>query len=91
MLFELKLQFSCSLFLILCGLVEFLATDLKTRIDSWHYQIVRVVVGLERGPLSLVSTMKELLERKNSGSGLENQDYSHRDPLHRPCNTPLSE
>jgi hypothetical protein len=28
-------------------------------------------VGLERGPLSLVSTTEELLERKSSGSGLE--------------------
>jgi hypothetical protein len=31
------------------------------------------VVGLERGPLSLVSTIKELLGRKSSGSGLENR------------------
>jgi hypothetical protein len=30
------------------------------------------VVGLERGPLSLVSTIQELLVRKSSGSGLEN-------------------
>jgi hypothetical protein len=29
------------------------------------------VVGLERGPLSLVITTEELLERKSSGSGLE--------------------
>jgi hypothetical protein len=29
------------------------------------------VVGLERGPLSLVSTNEELLERKSSGFGLE--------------------
>jgi hypothetical protein len=29
------------------------------------------VVDLERGPLSLLSTIEELLERKNSGSGLE--------------------
>jgi hypothetical protein len=29
-------------------------------------------VGLERGPLSPVSTIEELLERKSSGSGLEN-------------------
>jgi hypothetical protein len=29
-------------------------------------------VGLERGPLSLVSTTEELLERKSSGFGLEN-------------------
>jgi hypothetical protein len=29
-------------------------------------------VGLERGPLGLVSTIEELLGRKNSCSGLEN-------------------
>jgi hypothetical protein len=33
-------------------------------------------VGLERGPLNLVSTTEELLERKSSGSGTENRDYS---------------
>jgi hypothetical protein len=32
-------------------------------------------VGLERGPLSLVSTIYELLGRKSSGSGLENREY----------------
>jgi hypothetical protein len=37
------------------------------------------VVGLERGPLSLVSTIEELLEWKSSGSGLENLDYGRRD------------
>jgi hypothetical protein len=37
-------------------------------------------VGLERGPLSLVSATEELLERKSSGSGLENRDYGGRDP-----------
>jgi hypothetical protein len=31
--------------------------------DSRHYQ-KRKVVGLERGPLSLVSTTEELLDRK---------------------------
>jgi hypothetical protein len=36
-------------------------------------------VGLERGPLSLVSTIEELLGRSN-GSGIENRDYSRRDP-----------
>jgi hypothetical protein len=35
------------------------------------------VVGLERGPLSLVSTTEELLD---SGSCLENQEYGRRDP-----------
>jgi hypothetical protein len=37
-------------------------------------------VGLERGPLSLASTIEELLRRKSSGSGLENRKYGHRDP-----------
>jgi hypothetical protein len=35
-------------------------------------------MGLEWGPLILVSTIEELLERKSSGSGLENRDYSCR-------------
>jgi hypothetical protein len=30
--------------------------------------------GLERGPLSLVSTIEELLGRNSSGSSLENRD-----------------
>jgi hypothetical protein len=34
-------------------------------------------MGLERSPLSLVSTIEELLGRK-SGSDLENRDYGHR-------------
>jgi hypothetical protein len=38
------------------------------------------VVGLERGPLSLVSTTEELLDRKSSGSGVENREYGRRDP-----------
>jgi hypothetical protein len=37
-------------------------------------------VGLERGPLSLVSTIEELLGKKSSGSDVENQYYGHRDP-----------
>jgi hypothetical protein len=37
-------------------------------------------VGLERGPLSLVSTTEELLGKKGSGSGLENRDYGRRNP-----------
>jgi hypothetical protein len=32
------------------------------------------MVGLERGPLSLVRIKEELFERKSSGSGLENRD-----------------
>jgi hypothetical protein len=45
-------------------------------------------MGLERGPLSLVSTIEELLGRNCSGSGLESQEYDPRDPLRRQRNTP---
>jgi hypothetical protein len=34
-------------------------------------------VGVEWGPLSLVGTTEELLERKSSGSGLEIREYGH--------------
>jgi hypothetical protein len=43
----------------------------RSGFDSQRYQIFWKVVGLERGPLSLVSTTEELLGRKSSGSGLE--------------------
>jgi hypothetical protein len=36
----------------------------RPKFDSRHYQIFREVVGLEWGPLSLVSTTAELLDRK---------------------------
>jgi hypothetical protein len=41
----------------------------RSGFDSCHYQIFWEVVGLKLGPLSLVSTIEELLERKISGSG----------------------
>jgi hypothetical protein len=41
-------------------------------------------VGLERGPLSFVSTIEELLERNNSGSDLEIREYDRKDPLRSP-------
>jgi hypothetical protein len=47
-------------------------------------------VGLERGPLSLVSTVEELLGRKSSGFGLENQYYGRRDPPRWPRYSSLS-
>jgi hypothetical protein len=40
-------------------------------LNSRRYQIFWEVAGLERGPLSLVNTIKELLVRNSSGSGLE--------------------
>jgi hypothetical protein len=36
-------------------------------------------VGLERGPLSLVSKTEELLGRKSSSSSLENREYGRAD------------
>jgi hypothetical protein len=52
----------------------------RTGFDSRRYQISWEVVDLERGSLSLVSTTEELLERKNSGFGLEKRDYGRSDP-----------
>jgi hypothetical protein len=43
----------------------------RSRFDSRRYQIFWEVAGLERGPLSLVSTIEELLERKSSYPVLE--------------------
>jgi hypothetical protein len=48
---------------------------------SWGYQIFWVVVGLERGPRRLVSTIEELLGRNSSDSGLENREYGRENPL----------
>jgi hypothetical protein len=47
-------------------------------------------VVLERGPLSLVSTIEELLGRNNSISGLEIREYGRRNPPRSPRETPLS-
>jgi hypothetical protein len=44
-------------------------------------------VGLERVPLSLVSATEELLEIKNSSSGLESREYRRRDPPRSPRGT----
>jgi hypothetical protein len=46
--------------------------------DSRRYQIFEEVVDLEWSPLSLLSTIEELLERKKNGSGLENLNYGRR-------------
>jgi hypothetical protein len=45
----------------------------RSEFDSRRYQIFWEVVGLERGPLGLVSTTEELLGRNSSGSGLESR------------------
>jgi hypothetical protein len=48
--------------------------------DSWRYQLFCEVVGLERDPLSLVSSNEELLGRKSSVFGLEIREYCRWDP-----------
>jgi hypothetical protein len=45
------------------------------------------VVGLERGPLNLVSTIEELLGWKSSRSDLEIREYGRRDPSRWQCDT----
>jgi hypothetical protein len=45
------------------------------------------VVGLERCPLSLMSTIEELLGRNGSGFGLKSQEHDNGDPLRWPHNT----
>jgi hypothetical protein len=60
----------------LCGLVV-RVPGYRSRdpgFDSRPYQIFWEVGGLERGPLSLVRTIEELLEWKSNSSSLENRD-----------------
>jgi hypothetical protein len=52
----------------------------RSGFDSRRYQIFWEVVGLEWGPLSLVSTREELLGRNSSGPGVESREYGRRDP-----------
>jgi hypothetical protein len=54
---------------------------------SRRYQFSGEVVGLERGPLSLVGPTEELLEKKNDGSGVEKRDYGRRYPQRWPRDT----
>jgi hypothetical protein len=60
---------------------------LQIQIDSRRYQIFWQLVGLERGLLSLVSTIEELLERKSSGCGLESRDNGRGDSMNWPRDT----
>jgi hypothetical protein len=58
----------------------------RPEFDSRRYQIFWVV-GLERGPLSLMSAIEELLEIKSSCSGLESREYGRRDTSSWPGGT----
>jgi hypothetical protein len=60
----------------LCGLVV-RVPGYRSRgpaFDSRRYQIFWEVVGLERGPLSLVRITEELLERKAAAYHVENRN-----------------
>jgi hypothetical protein len=56
-------------------------------LDSRRYQIYWEVLGLEWGPLCLVSTIEELLGRNCSGFSLDNREYGRGDALCCPRNT----
>jgi hypothetical protein len=47
----------------------------RSGLDSQSYHISWEVLGLERGPLNLVSTTEDQFGRKSSDSGLESQEY----------------
>jgi hypothetical protein len=64
-----------------CGQSSWLQIQ-RSGFDFRSYQIFRKVLGLERGPLSLVSTSEGPLGIESSGSGLEYWDYVRRDPSH---------
>jgi hypothetical protein len=67
----------------LCGLVV-RVPGYRSRgpgFDCQHNKIFQEVVGLERCPLSLVTTNEELLGAKSSGSGLDNLEYGCGDQL----------
>jgi hypothetical protein len=59
----------------------------RSGFDSRHYLIFWGLMGLDRGPLSPVSTTEELLGRKSSDSGLENREYGRRVPSRWPRGT----
>jgi hypothetical protein len=52
----------------------------RSGFDSRRCQLLGEVEDLELGPLSLVSSIEELLERNSCVSGLEIQEYCRRDP-----------
>jgi hypothetical protein len=77
---------------LLCGLVV-RVPGYRSRgpgFDSRRYQVFLEVVGLKRGPLSLVNTIAELLERKSNGSGLENRNDGRRKSAALTTTPPLS-
>jgi hypothetical protein len=60
----------------------------RSGFDSRLYQIFWEEVDLELGPLKLLSTSEDLLERKSRDSGLESREHCRRNPLRWPRGTP---
>jgi hypothetical protein len=87
-LFKIMLRCSCGSSLWSSGHSSWLQMQ-TSEFESRRYQILWEVVGLERGPLSLVSTIEELFGWKSSGPGLEIREYGRRDKLCWPRDTPL--
>jgi hypothetical protein len=62
-----KVNAICPQFIYMCVFICGQRSWLQIRrpgFDSRHYQNKKKVLGLERGPLSLVSTTEELLDKK---------------------------
>jgi hypothetical protein len=73
----------------LCGLVVRVPgyRSKGSGLDSRRYQIFWEVVSLERGPLSLVSTLRSYLEEIVAAPGLENREHGSGNPLFWPRDT----
>jgi hypothetical protein len=61
-----------------CGLVA-RVPGYRSVGPEFDSRALKKVVGLERGPLTLMSSTEELLGRNSSGSGLETREYGLRD------------
>jgi hypothetical protein len=59
----------------------------RSGFDSRGYKIFWELMGLKRGPLSLVSKIEELLEGKSTGSDIEDRKYGCRDLSRWPLDT----
>jgi hypothetical protein len=72
----------------LCGLVVSSWLQIqRSGFDSLRYQIFWEAVGLERGPLSLVSATEELFERKVAAPIQKTEITAVGDPLRWPHDT----
>jgi hypothetical protein len=71
----------------LCGLVVRVPGYRSRGPEYDSRALQKKVVGLERGPLSLVSTTEELLGTNSSGSGIEIREYDRRDSSRWPHGT----